>query len=176
MVAGLSIVTIALLSMFTKAFQFWPPPRENSWQYHSFWWLFRVMFVGVLFLSYLDFHGLGEAHPLVTPFGVILCLLGFGAAFRATFSLGWKNAHGAKEGLKTVGWYKWSRNPIYVSTILGILGFCFVVNSGFVYALGGLWSLLYLAAPFFEEPWLEKTYGHEYVLYKAKVSRFVGRA
>lgn len=132
------------------------------------------MFIGLLALCVLDFNGVGAAGTLRYLLGVPLTVLGFGAASYATFYLGWSNAHGESKGLKTNGWYRWSRNPIYVVSIIGMFGLAITINSLYVYVILTLWALMYLIAPFLEEPWLEKQYGKEFLTYKARVPRFIG--
>mgnify|MGYP002623379645 FL=1 len=123
--------------------RFWPPPDTSSRQYHLFWWPFRVYFVGLVTLSIIDFTPIAEG-MLWWRLGVGLALfvIGFGLALYGTDQLGWANAHGAEEGLKTGGMYRWSRNPIYVVTIPGLLGLGLLVHSALVYPLVALWALI----------------------------------
>lgn len=174
-VAGISIVILSLFSVAVKRFQFWPPPSADGWQYRTFWVLFRFMFIGLVVLSFLDFNALESTNFwLQFALGIPLVVLGFSAVLHATFYLGWKNAYGKRNGLKTKGWYSWSRNPIYVVSILGMIGWGLLVSSMFVYILLTLWAAMYIAAPFLEEPWLQQCYGKEYVSYKEEVPRFIG--
>ena len=87
--------------------------------------------------------------------------------------MGWRNAFGEKLGLMTTGWFAWSRNPIYVFTWLGMLGWAMFANSILVTILLSAWVIMYLVAPVFEEPWLEKEYGKDYFEYKTRVRRFL---
>ncbi|MEO1136620.1 MAG: PEMT/PEM2 methyltransferase family protein [Pseudomonadota bacterium] len=105
--------------------------------------------------------------------GGTLFLIGFGLAFRITFSMGWRNAFGEKRGLQTTGWFAWSRNPIYVVTWIGLMGWALIAKSLLVTLLLFAWALLYLLAPLVEEPWLEKHYGEEYLAYKETTPRFL---
>jgi protein-S-isoprenylcysteine O-methyltransferase Ste14 len=160
--------------MLAPKIRFWPPPGVDTWQYRVFWTLFRILVLGIVLLSVLDYHGSGAVGGLRFSIGVLFVLVGFGAAFYATFYLGWRNAHGQAEGLKTDGWYHWSRNPVYVVSIVGIIGIGLLVNSSHVTCLLSLWALTYLVAPFLEEPWLENEYGKAFLDYKEKVPRFIG--
>lgn len=173
--AGLCILAFSLVSLTTKRFQFWPPPNVKSWQYRTFWSLFRVLVLGVVVLCVIDFNGLETFNAWWRYFvGVALGIFGFSMAFYMTFFLGWKNAHGENEGLQTGGVYRWSRNPVYVVSILGFIGLGITINSGFVYSLLALWTVIYIIAPFVEEPWLEQQYGRAFTSYKSRVPRFVG--
>ena len=175
LLAGLIILVLSLLSLITQKFQFWPPPSKRTWQYHTFWSLFRILFVGVVVLSILDFNSLFPFKLKGRYFlGATLTIIGFSAAFYITFYLGWKNAHGLKKDLKTKGIYAWSRNPIYVVSILGFLGLSIIINSILVYMLLAMLTLIYIVAPFLEESWLEKCYGEEFIVYKSQVPRFLG--
>ena len=172
-IAGLALVVLSLVSVLAPRIRFWPPPGVDTWQYRVFWTLFRILVIGIVLLSVLDYHGDGEVGGLRVFIGVFLVLAGFGAAFYATFYLGWRNAHGEARGLKTDGWYRWSRNPVYVVSIVGMIGIALLVNSSLVTCLLILWALTYLVAPFLEEPWLENEYGQAFLDYKEKVPRFI---
>lgn len=132
------------------------------------------MVVGLIALCVIDFNGLGVPSNMYFVVGIPLAFVGFGAATYATLTLGWKNAHGEKQGLNTKGLFRWSRNPIYVSSIIGMVGLSISINSQYVYWILIFWAVMYAAAPFLEEPWLEKQYGSEFVEYKVRVPRFIG--
>ena len=100
-------------------------------------------------------------------------LIGFGMAVRITLYMGWRNAFGEKLGLKTTGWFGLSRNPIYVFTWLGMIGWAMLANSWMITFLLSAWAIMYMVAPYFEEPWLEAEYGEDYLKYKKSVRRFV---
>ncbi|GAB5450275.1 MAG: hypothetical protein Hals2KO_06030 [Halioglobus sp.] len=104
-----------------------------------------------------------------------MAIIGFALAFYVTYLLGWRDAHGEANGLTTGGWYAWSRNPIYVVSIIGMVGLGLWVHSWLAQSLLLIWAAFYIAAPFLEEPWLEQQYGEVYQEYKLKVPRFIGR-
>lgn len=87
--------------------------------------------------------------------------------------MGWRNAFGEKLGLRTTGWFSRSRNPIYLATWLGLIGWALLANAWMVTALLATWALFYAIAPMLEEPWLERQYGEDYRAYKAAVPRFL---
>lgn len=170
-----AILILSLLAFVSDNFSFFPPPSRDSWQYRVFWILFRLMFIGLLYLSYSEF----SPQPFFSSqlryfFWLPLLALGFGAATIISAKLGWENAHGEKGGLIVSGLYRWSRNPIYATSLVGMIGWGFFVNSHYVSTLLGLWALMYLLAPFIEEQWLEKTYGDQFLNYKNRTSRFFG--
>jgi len=173
-VAVTCILLLSFAAAVFKKFQFWPPPAKESWQHRTFMALFRVFLYPLIALSVLTFELLEGTRAIVQySAGAVLLLIGFGLAFRITFQMGWRNAFGEERGLKTSGWFAWSRNPIYVVTWVGLAGWALLANALPVTILLLCWALLYLGAPFFEEPWLEGRYGNEYRDYKARVPRFV---
>ena len=168
-----ALLALSLLALWWERFQFWPPPNKKSWQYHTFWTLFRLQFGGILLLAILDFQPVAPSEFWWRYLlGGALTALGFGAAFAATHHLGWDNAHGEDVGLQTTGWYRWSRNPVYVVSFVGIIGLGLLINSAHLWLILVLWILLYVVAPFLEERWLTNQYGAAYVAYKEKVPRF----
>jgi len=157
--SGSILVLLTALSFLTGRFQFWPPPSKNSWQYLLFWTLFRIMLIGLLVLCFIDFNSLSAYSKPNYILGGPLIILGFGLAIFYTSYLGWDNAHGKSMG-----------NPIYVLSIIGMFGIGVVANSLFVDFILLLWALMYLIAPFCEEPWLEKQYGLEFTQYMLAIN------
>lgn len=168
--SGLAIITLSCLSVY-RQFQFWPPPNKQSWQYVTFWWLFRTMFFGLLTLCFIDFNGLATGSLMSWVIGGILTLFGFGMASYLTGILGWKNAHGENEGLQTKGFFNWSRNPIYVFSIIGMIGLGLLIQSAYVTMVLVIWTMMYILAPFLEETWLEQEYGKTFLEYKMNVPK-----
>jgi len=171
----LSILAFSFFALISRDFEFFPPPSKCSWQYRMFWILFRLMFVGLVVLSFSSFNTFLEiASWLRFYLGLPLLILGFGFATYLSIKLGWENAHGQEKGLVVTGWYRWSRNPIYVTSFVGMFGWGLFVNSGDVYVILFLWAFLYVLAPFCEEPWLQRRYGNDFIKYKSQVPRFIG--
>lgn len=165
----MAIASLSVSNFIKPGFEFWPPPNPKSWQYTTFRVLFRVFFLVLVVLTFTDFQASNLWRYLV---GGVLFAVGFGFALRWTSLLGWRDAFGEATGLKTEGPFAWSRNPIYVVSIFGMVGWAIVVGSAFLTILLGIWSLLYVGAPFLEEPWLERQFGEEYRNYKKRVPRF----
>ena len=115
-----------------------------------------------------SFRTLGVA---ITVFGVAVVILINGKFKRSATAIEpWKPT----SALITSGFYRWSRNPIYI-------GFC-LFNMGIGIALNNLWIflsfipgavLVYYIAIAREEAYLERAFGEEYLAYKRKVRRWL---
>lgn len=170
----ISIFVLSAMSMRWKNLQFFPPPSRGTWQHWLFKLLFRSFVYPLAVLSFLVVEF--SSGPMAIGryvIGSALLIIGFGLAFKITFSMGWRNAFGERHGLKTDGWFARSRNPVYVATWVGLVGWGLVTFDASVSILLSLWGLMYLLAPFVEEPWLEKQYGQEYRDYRTAVPRFL---
>ena len=173
--SGISaIFVLSAIAALRDEFQFFPPPNKQSWQHKTFLGLFRLYLYPLIVLTLLVFEPL-EGTRAWAQYGVgsLLLLIGFGMAIRITLYMGWRNAFGEKLGLMTTGWFAWSRNPIYVFTWVGLIGWAMIANHGLVSLLLIAWALMYIIAPFFKEPWLEAEYGKTYCNYKQVVRRFI---
>ena len=78
--------------------------------------------------------------------------------------------------LVVVGLYHYSRNPMYVSVVLILLGWAasFWSRPLLVYALV-VAGVFHLRVVFGEEPWLAKTHGGEWEAYRNRVPRWLGK-
>ena len=167
--AVIAITTLSLLKFIKPGFEFWPPPSPKSWQHATFRTLFRVFFSVLVILTMVNLQSGSLWRYLV---GGALFVIGFGLALRWTGYLGWRDAFGEATGLKTQGPFAWSRNPIYMVSIIGMIGWAIVVGSPHLTVLLGLWALLYLGAPLLEEPWLKREFGQAFVDYAKRVPRY----
>ena len=167
---------LALLQCVKDEFQFWPPDDRETPQYKTFWGLFRTFFSGLCLTSILEvMSGNLMANKSLFYFGFLVFSVGIGTAAFISFSiLGNKNAHGEKDRLITTGVYRFSRNPIYVTSIIGMVGWGLIFDSHDVHLLLIAWGAMYMIAPFLEEPWLEQCYGRDYLQYKSATARFFG--
>jgi len=169
-----AIFLLSAIAVVGKNFQFFPPPAKASWQHRTFLMLFRCYLYPLIALSILFFVPVQpERSILQHGVGGLLLAVGFALAFWITFQMGWRNAFGEKRGLKTEGWFSISRNPVYVATWIGLVGWGLLANNVLVAILLLLWGIMYLLAPIVEEPWLEAKYGEEYRAYKNRVRRFL---
>ncbi len=106
--------------------------------------------------------------------------LGFGSAllmFVAQLQMGvsWRIGidPDARTPLVTHGWYRWSRNPIYVFVLLTFIGFALLVPNvvTWIVAIGTMIGLR--AQSLREEKWLVDTFGDKWRDYARRVGRFV---
>lgn len=167
------IFALSMVSLVCPAFQFFPPPDKRSWQYGTFRLLFRLFLYPLVVLSILTFE-LSDGSSAIVRYviGGALAAAGIGVAFWISIRMGWRNAFGEERGLQTTGWFRLSRNPVYVATWVGLLGWGIVVPELLVIILLMLWGILYMVAPFLEEPWLEARYGDNYRKYRRSTPRF----
>jgi protein-S-isoprenylcysteine O-methyltransferase Ste14 len=175
---GLELLYLALFIVTIKRppFRFWPPPSARSWQFFVAWTIAALVAVDFLFLGLLDYEsfilpGFWARLPIALAFfipgGVIGSWAWITLPFRVTIGLG--------DRLITAGPYRYSRNPQYIGDSLHIVGYFFLTNSWMVGVLGLVGVTLNLLAPLTEEPWLEQRFGGEYLEYKQRVPRFIGR-
>ena len=169
---GATLIALALVGKIIKSFEFFPPPNKDSWQHTTFISLFRLFAYSLIVLSVLRFEHSNEWGRIVVGSGLLAT--GFCLAFFITFQMGWRNAFGEKRGLQTTGWFRFSRNPVYVATWIGLVGWGVVVPDVLVITALVLWAIMYLMAPFLEEPWLEEQYGDDYQAYRRSTPRFFG--
>lgn len=167
------IFGLSLASLLRKSQMFFPPPSTRSWQSKVFLLLFRGFLYPFIGLSLIAFTSSETPYHLFSLIiGGGLLLTGFGLAFHITFKMGWGKAFGDSGGLVTTGWFRYSRNPVYVATWVAMVGWAILVPDWKIWILLALWASLYLFAPYFEEPWLEAQYGTAYTEYKNTVPRF----
>lgn len=168
---GVLLLTLALASTSLRSFEFFPPPSKKSWQSVVFISLFRLFVYPLIVLSVLKYAHPNDWSQIIL--GGTFLVVGFGTALLITLQMGWRNAFGERRGLQTSGWFRLSRNPVYVATIIGLVGWGILLPKTEVLALLFIWVVMYLVAPFLEEPWLEKQYGTEYLRYKSRTPRFL---
>ena len=76
--------------------------------------------------------------------------------------------------LVVVGLYRYSRNPMYISVSLVLLGWAIAYQSRSlsIYALAVMVAF-HLRVIFGEEPWLDRTHGEAWRRYRARVPRWL---
>ncbi|MDF1855384.1 MAG: methyltransferase [Pseudooceanicola sp.] len=172
--AAIILITGAVSSLAVPRHAFWPPPDMTGWQSRLFRLLFRIMVAGLLVTSL--WHLWQQGWAISPGRGIaagLLLISGFAIAFFATGRLGWDAAFGAKQGLKTDGLFAYSRNPIYLATWFGLVGWGLLVPDPVVIAILAVWGGLYVVAVFLEERWLAETYGADFAAYRKVTPRFL---
>lgn len=169
--SGITLILLLVWTRLRPALRFWPTPRPWSWQGIVFWSLFRILNLGAIAVSLLDWHDWTGLSPDRLA-GVALALAGAALYGVAVHALGRGNLYCGKEGLVTGGVYGWTRNPQYAAAIPAYLGLALASQSLAALALAMLLALTFVLMALAEEPWLESAYGEEYRAYRQRVARF----
>src|SRR5271165_5539910 len=78
--------------------------------------------------------------------------------------------------LVVTGLYRYVRNPIYVALVAIILGQAVLMGDWRLIVYGALlWLFFHVVVVVYEEPTLERTFGREYVAFRAAVPRWIPR-
>lgn len=162
----------ALWSIAYPKKRVWPPPKKWSWQYNITWTLFYAAFALNAALLISDWNTWLIPDEIRFYLGIPVMLVGALLVTWGIFTLGVKNTYGLKDGFILDGAYLFTRNPQYLGDIILFVGIGLVSNSLYVLVVHLLMALVFLVTPFAEEVWLEKQYGEDYLIYKAKTARF----
>jgi protein-S-isoprenylcysteine O-methyltransferase Ste14 len=74
------------------------------------------------------------------------------------------------------GLYRFARNPMYIGVLLLTTGWGIVTGSPLLLAYTAILAVAFhLRVLLFEEPWLEKQFGEEWIAYTAAVPRWMPR-
>jgi protein-S-isoprenylcysteine O-methyltransferase Ste14 len=168
--------SLLVLSIAKPRLRFWPPPPGPSWRRE----VTRVAgvlgplsVVGMLALGVLDWDAFFWRHWSRFVVGGPLFVFGGAFALWGFFGLGVTASQGLGGPLLVSGAYRYSRNPQYVGTVAGLLGYGLICNSTLALTAVALSSSWYLLAPFAEEPWLRERLGAPYLEYVANVRRYL---
>ncbi|HET7851350.1 MAG TPA: PEMT/PEM2 methyltransferase family protein, partial [Methyloceanibacter sp.] len=166
--AGLILDLFLLRTFLAPPFRIWPTPEPGSWQSLTFWGLFRGGMVATFIVAVLDWN----ETPLLDWSRYIVALpLGLGGLFVTVcgyFNLGLGNT-----GLVTGGLYRFSRNPQYTASIIGLIGLSIGANSILTIVMSVVMSGAYVMMALVEEDWLKQLYGAPYRDYCRETSRFL---
>ena len=116
-------------------------------------------------------------------FGLALCLLTLGAV--VYLWCGWDSAMSGKgtpspidapTRLVTRGFYRYTRNPMYVAVLTVIAGWAILFRSLILVAYGlVVYTVFSLFIQHYEEPRLVREFGEEYAAYMERVGRWLPR-
>jgi len=102
--------------------------------------------------------------------------LGLGGLFITVcgyFNLGLGNTYCGSDGLVSHGLYRFSRNPQYTASIVGLIGLSIGANSILTIALSCVMIGTYVLMSLVEEDWLKQAYGATYREYCERTARFL---
>jgi protein-S-isoprenylcysteine O-methyltransferase Ste14 len=169
--AGVTLDLLLLRTLLAPPFRIWPTPEPGSWQSLTFWGLFRGGMVLTFVVAVLDWN----STPLLdwTRFitGLPLGLIGLFITVCGYLGLG--NTYCGADGLVTGVLYRFSRNPQYTASIMGLLGLSIGANSIFTIVLSTVMVGAYVMMALVEEDWLKQLYGAPYRDYCAQTARFL---
>lgn len=150
---------------------FWAPwcgglgwARTTTWLVISSW------------MSRAGWLSFSAATNAVLIIAIVLLALGawmrtWGAAYVGASIVQSRSMHG--ETLLADGPYRRTRNPLYLGTILHVLGLSILMTpSGAIFCIVMIW-LLQIRLALAEEPFLEAQFGAAYAAYRARVPRFL---
>jgi len=170
---GLTLDSLLLRTLLAPPFRIWPTPEPGSWQSLTFWGLFRSGMVLTFVVAILDWN----ATPLLDWTRFIVGLpLGLGGLFITVcgyFNLGLGNTYCGSDGLVRHGLYRFSRNPQYTASIVGLIGLSIGANSILTIALSCVMIGTYVLMSLVEEDWLKQAYGATYREYCERTARFL---
>ena len=171
--AGLILDLLLLRTLLAPPFRIWPTPEPGSWQSLTFWGLFRGGMIATFIVAALDWN----ATPLLDWTRYIVALaLGLTGLFITVcgyFNLGLGNTYCGADGLVTGGLYRFSRNPQYTASIVGLIGLSIGANSILTIIMSVVMSGAYVMMALVEEDWLKQLYGAPYRDYCREISRFL---
>ncbi len=173
LIVGATLDLLLLRTILAPPFRIWPAPEPGSWQSLTFWGLFRGGMVATFVVAVLDWN----STPLFdwTRFivGVPLGLAGLAITVCGYFNLGLGNTYCGSDGLVSHGLYRFSRNPQYTASIVGLIGLSIGANSVLTIVLSAVMIGAYVLMSLVEEGWLKQLYGTTYHEYCARTSRFL---
>jgi protein-S-isoprenylcysteine O-methyltransferase Ste14 len=171
--AGVILDLLLLRTLLAPPFRIWPTPEPGSWQSLTFLGLFRGSWLATFVIAALDWN----AVPLLDWTRYIVALpLGLAGLFitvRGYFNLGLGNTYCGADGLVTGGLYRFSRNPQYTASIVGLIGLSLGANSVLTIAMSTVLFSAYLLMALVEEDWLKQLYGAPYRDYCRETARFL---
>lgn len=172
LIVGITLDLLLLRNLLAPPFRIWPTPEPGSWQSLTFWGLFRGGMVLTFVVVVLDWNSAGLVDFSRLIIGLPLFLIGFGITIFGYFNLGLGNTYCEADGLVSHGLYRFSRNPQYASSILGLVGLVICANSWLTVPLAVLMGGAYVLMALVEEAWLNQRYGASYSDYRDRTARF----
>src|SRR6478672_8686382 len=171
--AGVILDLLLLRTLLAPPFRIWPTPEPGSWQSLTFWGLFRGSWLATFVIAAFDWNAVPlldwTRYIVALPLG----LAGLCITVRGYFNLGLGNTYCGADGLVTGGLYRFSRNPQYTASIVGLIGLSIGANSILAIVLSCVMTCAYVLMALVEEDWLKQLYGAPYRDYCRETSRFL---
>jgi protein-S-isoprenylcysteine O-methyltransferase Ste14 len=172
LIVGVTLDLLLLRTLLAPPFCIWPTPEPGSWQSLTFWGLFRGGMVLTFVVAILDWDSANLIDWSRLIIGLPLFLVGFGITVCGYFNLGLGNTYCCADGLVSHGLYRFSRNPQYASSIMGLIGLVICADSWLTLPLAVVMSGAYVLMALVEEAWLDAHYGASYHEYCGRTARF----
>jgi protein-S-isoprenylcysteine O-methyltransferase Ste14 len=170
---GVILDLLLLRTILAPPFRIWPTPEPGSWQSLTFWGLFRGAWLATFVVAALDWNATPAfdwtRHIVALPLG----LAGLFITVGGYFNLGLGNTYCGADGLVTGGFYRFSRNPQYTASIVGLIGLSLGANSILTIAMSVVMVGGYVMMALVEEDWLKQLYGAPYRDYCRETARFL---
>jgi protein-S-isoprenylcysteine O-methyltransferase Ste14 len=144
LLVGLTLDSLLLRTLLAPPFRIWPTPEPGSWQSLTFWGLFRGGMVLTFVVAIVDWNSASLIDWSRFIIGAPLFLVGFGITVFGYFNLGLGNTYCGADGLVSHGLYRFSRNPQYASSIMGLIGLVICADSWLTLPLAVLMSGAYV--------------------------------
>ncbi|MFZ0397692.1 MAG: PEMT/PEM2 methyltransferase family protein [Methyloceanibacter sp.] len=171
--AGIILDLFLLRTLLAPPFRIWPTPEPGSWQSLTFWGLFRGGMVATFIVAALDWNATPRLDWTRYIVALPLGLTGLFITVCGYFNLGLGNTYCGADGLVTGGLYRFSRNPQYTASIIGLIGLSIGANSILTIIMSVVMSGAYVMMALVEEDWLKQLYGAPYRDYCRETSRFL---
>jgi protein-S-isoprenylcysteine O-methyltransferase Ste14 len=173
LIAGLTLDLLLARTLLAPPFRIWPTSAPGSWQSLTFWSLFRGGMVATFITAALDWNSVALLDWTRFIPGLPLGLIGLSITICGYFNLGLGNTYCGADGLVTGGLYRFSRNPQYTASIVGLIGLSIGANSILTIVLACVMTCAYALMAFVEEDWLTQRYGASYSDYCRETARFI---
>ena len=151
-------------------------PDHAGVAFHPPFLLAGSLLLGLLVRRIVPFNFL--PWEISVPLGPVLTAASFGLALWAVLTM--RAGHASiptsepTDAIVTSGPYRFSRNPIYVAMLTLHVGVGVWTNSVWFFVLAGLSALLlWWGVISREERYLERKFGADYLVYKARVRRWL---
>ncbi len=168
------IVTLVILFVIEA---FTHRPREGKISYEYTILLISLSFFAVIIASLLEYLSYGRENLLISLAGFGICLISYTIRVVSIKQLGSNFSEDIEikkdHELITTGIYKYIRHPIYLATLLLLVGFPFILNAYYsvLLAIPGVviiyWRLI------LEEKILRQRFGRDYKRYSKKTKKLV---